>query len=163
MNIESKIIKKVWGNDFKFQQGTKKISSNDIQLGQHYATDSYSGASQLRGKQFRRDEIEESDGKKYTIISLGIGHFDDVEIYALKFKQEDISKISNDKLIHFINQRYEKEVSEVWKKIRVAERRVPEEGLYEDETKQCWECGRTFTLRDSRAHDGDWNDSYCGC
>jgi len=29
--------------------------------------------------------------------------------------------------------------------------------------KRCWECGRSFTYAEAKAHDGDWQDSYCGC
>jgi hypothetical protein len=31
------------------------------------------------------------------------------------------------------------------------------------ETKQCWECGCSFTYHDARSNGGDWQDSYCGC
>lgn len=31
------------------------------------------------------------------------------------------------------------------------------------DTKQCWECGRSFTYHDARSNGGDWSDSYCGC
>lgn len=31
------------------------------------------------------------------------------------------------------------------------------------EKKTCWECGCEFTYRDAKQHDGDWQDSYCGC
>lgn len=32
-----------------------------------------------------------------------------------------------------------------------------------EETKECWECGRSFTYRECRHAGGEWNDSYCGC
>ena len=31
------------------------------------------------------------------------------------------------------------------------------------QTKQCWECGGTFTYADCRRQGGDWQDGYCGC
>ena len=37
------------------------------------------------------------------------------------------------------------------------------QGQRDAPTKRCWECGRTFTYRDAKANDGDWNDDYCGC
>jgi hypothetical protein len=30
-------------------------------------------------------------------------------------------------------------------------------------TKQCWECGRSFTYADAAKNHGDWADGYCGC
>lgn len=32
-----------------------------------------------------------------------------------------------------------------------------------EERKTCWECGRDFTYRECKAHDGEWSDDYCGC
>ena len=32
-----------------------------------------------------------------------------------------------------------------------------------EETRQCWECGCSFTYREAKANDGDWSESYCGC
>jgi len=31
------------------------------------------------------------------------------------------------------------------------------------ETRQCWECGCSFTWADAQNQGGDWNDCYCGC
>lgn len=30
-------------------------------------------------------------------------------------------------------------------------------------TQVCWECGCSFTYRECKANDGEWNESYCGC
>jgi hypothetical protein len=30
-------------------------------------------------------------------------------------------------------------------------------------TKTCWECGKQFTLEESKTSGGDWSESYCGC
>ena len=31
------------------------------------------------------------------------------------------------------------------------------------QTKQCWECGSSFSYTDAQRNGGDWQDSYCGC
>lgn len=30
-------------------------------------------------------------------------------------------------------------------------------------TKNCWECGQTFTQDQCWRQDGDWSEGYCGC
>lgn len=53
----------------------------------------------------------------------------------------------------------------VWKlppeKLAAAQKILAE--MPQEETKQCWECGGTFTYAECKRNGGDWNDDYCGC
>ncbi|MGB0028857.1 MAG: hypothetical protein WBP64_18675 [Nitrososphaeraceae archaeon] len=143
--LEDLIIKEVSCDDLKFAPGTKILSKKEISLGQHYATDYYSGAQQVRNSSYTKREIQEPDGRKYIVASVGHGEFDSVFIYALKFEYHKVKNIPDDE-----------RGDELVRRQSYADDDI-------NETKQCWKCGKMFTKIQAREQDGDWLDRYCGC
>ena len=157
--LEDFIIKEIGTDDLKFAPGTKILSKKEISLGQHYATDYYSGAQQVRNSSFTKHEIQEPDGRKYIVASIGHGEFDSVFIYALKFEYEKVKNIPDDKFLNLITR---KEIENM----KRGDELVRRQSYADDdinETKQCWKCAKMFTKIQAREQNGNWLDSYCGC
>ena len=144
--LEDFIIKEIGTDDLKFAPGTKILSKKEISLGQHYATDYYSGAQQVRNSSFTKHEIQEPDGRKYIVASIGHGEFDSVFIYALKFEYEKVKNIPDDKFLSLITR---KEIENM----KRGDELVRRQSYADDdinETKQCCKCAKIFTKIQAR-------------
>ena len=103
MRLEDLIIKDIRLDNLKFAPGPKILSEKEITLEHHYATDHYSGAQRLRNSSFTKHEIQESDGRKYIVASIGHGDFDTVSIHALKFEYNKVKDIPDDKFLALLS------------------------------------------------------------